>query len=30
MMTSALLRHGPEHLPYVEAGLRDWLEERGM
>jgi hypothetical protein len=23
-------RHGPEHLSSVEAGLRDWLEERGM
>jgi len=30
MMTSALLRHGPEHLAAVETGLRDWLEERGM
>jgi dihydroorotate dehydrogenase (fumarate) len=30
MMTSALLRHGPEHLTMVEAGLRDWLEGRGM
>ena len=30
MMTSALLRHGPEHLRVVEAGLRDWLEEHGM
>jgi dihydroorotate dehydrogenase (fumarate) len=30
MMTSALLRHGPEHLAVVEAGLRDWLEGRGM
>jgi dihydroorotate dehydrogenase (fumarate) len=30
MMTSALLCHGPEHLRVVEAGLRDWLEERGM
>jgi dihydroorotate dehydrogenase (fumarate) len=30
MMTSALLRHGPEHLTAVEAGLRDWLEEHGM
>ena len=28
--TSALLRHGPEHLKAVEAGLRDWLEEHGM
>jgi len=30
MMTSALLRQGPEHLTTVEAGLRDWLEARGM
>ena len=30
MMTSALLRHGPEHLTAVEAGLRDWLDEHGM
>ncbi|HEY7605994.1 MAG TPA: dihydroorotate dehydrogenase-like protein [Actinomycetes bacterium] len=30
MMTSALLRHGPEHLRTVEAGLQDWLEEHGM
>jgi dihydroorotate dehydrogenase (fumarate) len=30
MMTSALLRHGPEHLRTVEAGLRGWLEEHGM
>jgi dihydroorotate dehydrogenase (fumarate) len=30
MMTSALLRHGPEHLRAVEGGLRDWLEEHGM
>jgi dihydroorotate dehydrogenase (fumarate) len=30
MMTSALLRHGPEHLRVVEAGLRDWLDEHGM
>jgi dihydroorotate dehydrogenase (fumarate) len=30
MMTSALLRHGPEHLRSVEAGLRDWLEDHGM
>src|SRR5512147_2990577 len=27
MMTSALLRHGPEHVATVEAGLRDWLSE---
>jgi dihydroorotate dehydrogenase (fumarate) len=25
MMTSALLRHGPEHIRSVEAGLRTWL-----
>ncbi|HEU4897956.1 MAG TPA: dihydroorotate dehydrogenase-like protein [Actinomycetota bacterium] len=30
MMTSALLRHGPEHLRAVEAGLQDWLEDHGM
>jgi dihydroorotate dehydrogenase (fumarate) len=30
MMTSTLLRNGPEHLRTVEAGLRDWLEEHGM
>jgi dihydroorotate dehydrogenase (fumarate) len=30
MMTSALLRHGPEHVKAVEAGLQDWLEGRGM
>ena len=30
MMTSALLRNGPEHLATVEAGLQEWLEERGM
>ena len=29
MMTSALLRHGPEHLTAVEVGLRDWLDEHG-
>ncbi len=27
MMTSALLRHGPEHVASVEAELRDWMEE---
>ncbi|HEY6012754.1 MAG TPA: dihydroorotate dehydrogenase-like protein [Candidatus Limnocylindrales bacterium] len=27
MMTSALLRHGPEHAATVETGLRDWLAE---
>ncbi|HET9518793.1 MAG TPA: hypothetical protein VFO77_13820, partial [Actinoplanes sp.] len=26
-MTSALLRHGPEHARTVLAGLRDWLQE---
>jgi dihydroorotate dehydrogenase (fumarate) len=30
MMTSALLRNGPEHLRAVETGLQDWLEEHGM
>jgi dihydroorotate dehydrogenase (fumarate) len=28
MMTSALLRHGPEHVATVENGLRAWLSER--
>ena len=27
MMTSALLRHGPEHIATVEAELRDWMAE---
>ena len=27
MMTSALLRHGPEHVSSVEAELRDWMAE---
>ena len=27
MMTSALLRHGPEHVAAVEAELRDWMAE---
>jgi dihydroorotate dehydrogenase (fumarate) len=26
MMTSAVLRHGPEHIATVEAQLREWLE----
>jgi dihydroorotate dehydrogenase (fumarate) len=30
MMTSALLRHGPDHLKALEGGLQDWLEGRGM
>jgi len=29
MMTSALLRHGPEHVAIVETGLRAWLDEHG-
>ena len=29
MLASALLRHGPEHLARVEAGLRGWLAEHG-
>ena len=28
MMTSALLRHGPEHIRIVEAELRAWMTER--
>jgi dihydroorotate dehydrogenase (fumarate) len=28
MMTSALLRHGPEHIATVETGLRTWMSER--
>lgn len=28
MMTSALLRHGPEHVATVEAELRTWMSER--
>ena len=27
MMTSALLRHGPEHIARVEAELQDWMTE---
>ena len=30
MMTSALLRNGPDHLTTVEAGLQEWLDGRGM
>jgi dihydroorotate dehydrogenase (fumarate) len=26
MMTSALLRHGPDHLRPLESGLRDWMD----
>jgi dihydroorotate dehydrogenase (fumarate) len=29
MMTSALLRHGPDHLRRVEAGLCDWMDGHG-
>jgi dihydroorotate dehydrogenase (fumarate) len=29
MMTSALLRHGPDHLRPLEVGLRDWIDRRG-
>ena len=29
MMTSALLRNGPDHLRAVEVGLRDWLDGHG-
>ena len=28
MMTSALLRHGPEHIATVETELRTWLRDR--
>jgi dihydroorotate dehydrogenase (fumarate) len=28
MMTSAVLRHGPEHVSIVEAEVRRWLDER--
>lgn len=28
MMTSALLRNGPEHIATVEAGMRAWLDDR--
>ncbi len=27
MMTSALLRHGPEHITLVEAELCAWMDE---
>ena len=29
MMTSALLRNGPDHLRPVEVGLRDWMDRHG-
>jgi dihydroorotate dehydrogenase (fumarate) len=27
MMTSALLRHGPEHIAHVESELQEWATE---
>jgi dihydroorotate dehydrogenase (fumarate) len=30
MMTSALLRNGPDHLRSLEVGLRDWMDRRGF
>jgi dihydroorotate dehydrogenase (fumarate) len=29
MMTSAMLRHGPDHLSHVQAHLGDWLDRHG-
>ena len=29
MMTSALLRNGPDHLRAVEVGLHDWVDRHG-
>jgi dihydroorotate dehydrogenase (fumarate) len=29
MMTSALLRNGPDHLRPLEVGLRDWMDGHG-
>jgi dihydroorotate dehydrogenase (fumarate) len=29
MMTSALLRNGPDHLRRVEVGVRDWMDRHG-
>jgi dihydroorotate dehydrogenase (fumarate) len=29
MMTSALLRNGPDHLRRLETGLRDWMDRHG-
>ncbi len=29
MMTSALMRYGPEHVAVVERDLRDWMADRG-
>lgn len=30
MTTSALLKHGPDHLAVLVQGLRDWMESRGF
>ena len=30
MTTSALLRHGPEHLQTLSEGLSEWLRARGL
>jgi dihydroorotate dehydrogenase (fumarate) len=30
MMTSALLRYGPDHLRPLEVQLRDWLDGHGV
>jgi dihydroorotate dehydrogenase (fumarate) len=30
MMTSALLRHGPDHRRRVEVELRDWMDDRSV
>jgi dihydroorotate dehydrogenase (fumarate) len=30
MMTSALLRNGPDHLRPLETGLRDWMDRHGF
>ncbi|MBZ4021811.1 dihydroorotate dehydrogenase [Rhodobacter sp. TJ_12] len=30
MTTSALLRHGPEHIGILRQGLEDWLSARGL
>jgi dihydroorotate dehydrogenase (fumarate) len=29
MMTSALLRNGPDHLRPLDVGLRDWMDRHG-
>ena len=30
MTTSSLLRHGPEHVGVLRAGLEDWMDSRGF